>query len=258
MNQRNQSQTFEDPILLVGATGATGRLLLRQLLDRGRKVRAIVRTVERIPADLRSHPNLEVLPGSVLAFSDSELSRAVAGCSAVASCLGHTLSLRGVLGPPHKLVTGSVRRLCEAIARSAPARPVRFVLMNTAGNSNGDLPEKRSFGERLVLSLVRLLVPPHADNEHAADHLRTRHAADVNIQWVVVRPDTLIDTAEVTPYVTVPSPTRSAIFDAGKTSRINVAHFMAELMNSDALWAKWQGQMPVIYDAGQPPAANAA
>ena len=239
----------EGPVLLVGATGATGRLLLRQLLDRGFKVRAIARTVDRIPADLRTHANLQVLTGNVLTFTDAELAEAVRGCAAVASCLGHTLSLRGVLGPPYRLVAESVRRLCVAIAASAPAQPVRFVLMNTAGNSNRNLTEKLSFGERLVISLVRLLIPPHADNEHAADYLRTRCANDASIQWVVARPDTLIDKPEVTPYVAVASPTRSAIFDPGKTSRINVAHFMAELVNSDRLWAEWQGQMPVIYDS---------
>jgi hypothetical protein len=45
-----------------------------------------------------------------------------------------------------------------------------------------------------------------------------------------------------------PSPTRSAIFDAGKTSRINVAHFMSTLITDEAVWEKWKGQMPVIYN----------
>jgi hypothetical protein len=40
----------------------------------------------------------------------------------------------------------------------------------------------------------------------------------------------------------------SALFDPGKSSRINVGHFMAGLMTDDALWHKWKGQMPVIYN----------
>ena len=247
----NHPSSLGGPVLVVGATGATGRLLLRQLLDRGFKVRAIARAVENIPADLRTHSNIQILAGNVLSFSDSELTEAVRGCAAVASCLGHNLSLKGVFGPPRKLVTESVRRLCLAIAASAPARPVRFVLMNTAGNSNRNLSEKASLGERLVISLVRLLIPPHSDNEQAADYLRTQCTTHTNIQWVVVRPDTLIDKPEVTPYVAVASPTRSPIFDPGKTSRINVAHFMAELVKNDRSWAEWQGQMPVIYDSSE-------
>jgi putative NADH-flavin reductase len=245
----NHPDSIEGPVLLVGATGATGRLLLRQLLGRGFEVRAVARTVEKIPADLRTHSNIRVLAGNVLGFTDSELTEAVRGCAAVASCLGHNMSLKGVFGHPRKLVTESVRRLCLAIEASAPTQPVRFVLMNTAGNSNRDLSEKVSFGERLVISLVRHLVPPHSDNEQAADYLRTQRTSDTNIRWVVVRPDTLVDKPEVTPYVAVPSPTRSPIFDAGKTSRINVAHFMAELIHGDRSWAAWEGQMPVVYDS---------
>ena len=37
-------------------------------------------------------------------------------------------------------------------------------------------------------------------------------------------------------------------FNAGKTSRINVGNFMANLINDDDLWNKWKGQMPVIYN----------
>jgi hypothetical protein len=44
------------------------------------------------------------------------------------------------------------------------------------------------------------------------------------------------------------SPTRSAIFDAGKTSRINVGHFMADLIAEPEIWQQWKGQMPVIYN----------
>jgi hypothetical protein len=87
------------------------------------------------------------------------------------------------------------------------------------------------------------------DNEKAADHLRTEIGQhDRAIEWVVVRPHSLRDHAEVTEYDVHPSPTRSAIFNAGVTSRINVGHFMAELISDGQLWRRWRGQMPVIYD----------
>ncbi|MBT4397934.1 MAG: NAD(P)-dependent oxidoreductase, partial [Bacteroidetes bacterium] len=41
-------------------------------------------------------------------------------------------------------------------------------------------------------------------------------------------------------------PIKSAIFDKSKTSRTNVAHFMADLITDDEVWTKWKGQMPVI------------
>ena len=53
---------------------------------------------------------------------------------------------------------------------------------------------------------------------------------------------------QVTAYQVHHSPIRSAIFDAGLTSRINVGHFMADLITDDETWNKWKGQMPVIYN----------
>ena len=69
------------------------------------------------------------------------------------------------------------------------------------------------------------------------------------IEWTAVRPDGLIDEKTVSKYTLHPSPTRSAIFNAGKISRINVAHFMADLITDNNTWNKWKGQMPVIYNS---------
>ena len=87
------------------------------------------------------------------------------------------------------------------------------------------------------------------DNEQAADYLRTRIGQnDGTIEWAAVRPDNLIDEDQVTEYEVYASPIRSAIFDAGSTSRINVAHFMADLITDEDIWNAWKGQMPVIYN----------
>jgi hypothetical protein len=52
-------------------------------------------------------------------------------------------------GKPRKLVTDTVKLLCEAILRASPEKPIKFVLMNTAGNSNRDINEPVSFGQKL-------------------------------------------------------------------------------------------------------------
>ncbi len=83
----------------------------------------------------------------------------------------------------------------------------------------------------------------------AADYLRLFNGyTNPNIEWVVVRPDTLINEEFTSKYSLHASPIRSAIFNPGKTSRINVGHFMARLIVNDELWNKWKGQMPVIYN----------
>jgi hypothetical protein len=52
----------------------------------------------------------------------------------------------------------------------------------------------------------------------------------------------------VSEYELYASPTRSALFNPGKTSRVNVGCFMAKLIVENDLWNKWKGQMPVIYN----------
>ncbi len=236
-------------ILVVGASGATGRLLVEQLLNRGENVKVIVRSSEKLPEFLKNHDNLSVICASVLELSDAEMVQYVNGCDAVASCLGHNMNWKGLFGHPRRLVTDATRRLCNAIKTNKSEKPTKYVLMNTTGNSNRDLHEPISFGQRCVIGLLRLLLPPHVDNEKAADYLRTIIGQnDREVEWVAVRPDSLIDEDNVTEYEVHQSPIRSAIFDSGRTSRINVGHFMADLITDDNTWNKWKGQMPVIYN----------
>jgi hypothetical protein len=198
---------------------------------------------------MKNNDHLSVIYASVLELSDTEMVKYVSGCDAVASCLGHNMNWKGMYGEPRKLVTDATHRLCNAIKANKLENPIKYVLMNSAGNSNRDLIEPISFGQRCIIGLLRLLVPPHVDNEKAADYLRINigqnHKA---IEWAVVRPDNLIDEQNVSKYEVHPSPIQSAIFGKGRTSRINVGHFMADLITDDNTWKKWKGQMPVIYD----------
>lgn len=236
--------------MVVGASGRTGRLAARLLLERGHEVVAIVRARERFLERMGSHDErrLKVVQAEILALSEDGLAGLVADCQAIVSCLGHSITLKGVFGPPRRLVTDAVSGLCQA-ARSRPASaPVRLVLMNTAGNVNPDQRERVSLAERCVLRLLRLLVPPHADNEQAAEFLRREIGPDdARVDWVVVRPDSLIDGEAAAEYEVHASPTRSAIFNPGKTRRADAARFMVDLLLDDALWRRWRGQMPVVY-----------
>ena len=87
-------------ILVVGASGATGRLLVQHLLDRGQDVKIIVRFPEKLPETLKHHDHLSVIQASISDIGDAEMIQCVKGCAAVASCLGHNLSLKGTFDPP--------------------------------------------------------------------------------------------------------------------------------------------------------------
>lgn len=236
-------------ILVVGASGAKGKKLVEQLLIKECNVKVVVRSPEKIPTTWKQNKLIKIISASLLNLSDKEMINLSLDCDAIISCLGHNLTLKGVYGQPLKLVTDATHRLCTAIEKNKPKHKVKFILMNTTGNSNRDLNEPISFAQKCVIGLLRLILPPHVDNEKAADYLRTKIGQNNQfIEWAAVRPDGLIDDDIVSDYKIHPSPTRSAIFNAGKTSRINVAHFMANLISDSALWEKWKGKMPVIYN----------
>ncbi len=234
--------------LVVGASGATGKHLVAQLLNTKQKVKVIVRSPENLPEPWKNNDQLSIIQANILDISEDKMADYIKDCNAVVSCLGHNMTWKGIYGKPRKLVTDAVSLLCNAIEKNAPDKPVKFVLMNTTGNRNRDLNEHISIGQKFVIGLLRLLLPPHADNEKAADFLRTKVGKNDNfIEWIAVRPDGLVNEDKISEYEVYPSPTRSAIFDAGTISRINVGHFIAKLITENDLWNKWKGQMPVIY-----------
>lgn len=99
-------------------------------------------------------------------------------------------------------------------------------------------------------ALLRLLLPPHPDNEKAAEYLRTVIGQKDNaIEWTAVRPSSLIDEEIASEIEVYSSPTRSILKD-GEISRTNVGNFMANLITNNDIWNKWKGQMPVIYNKG--------
>lgn len=237
-------------ILITGATGATGILLTEQFLARGHRVTAVVRSGEKLSPLAGYGENLIILEKEILAMDREELGAILENCDGAASCLGHNLTLKGLFGPPRRLVTEAARLVCTAGQTPLRDRPFKFVLMNTTGNRNRRERETAyGPGDRLVIGLLRLLLPPQADNEEAALFLQRSYSDPGSpVEWVAVRPDTLIDEAEATPREIVPSPLRSPLFRPGKTSRINVAAFMADLLEDEALWKEWSGKMPVIYN----------
>jgi len=236
-------------VLVLGANGVTGRLVISRLLDKGVSVMAIVREKSSFTFSQSSSKDLQVIEASISELTTTQLATYLNHCDAVISCLGHNLSFKGIFGKPRRLVMDAVMKTTQAIESLSPAQPIKLILMNTTGNSNRDIPEKPPLSQRFVVALLRVLLPPHADNEHAADYLRTQVGQHNQlIEWVAVRPDGLINEAAISPYVIFPSPIRNVIFDAGQTSRINVAEFMSELVIDETLWAQWQGQMPVIYN----------
>ena len=240
---------MDKTVLLVGGTGRTGRLVLEQLLQRDFRVRAIVRSPHKLPPGVAQDPNLTVVEADLLSMREADLLSQVRGCHAVISCLGHVTDIKGIFGPPRDLVTQATTRLCRAIAASQSSEPVKFILMSSVSvHHPGGLDVRRGRAEKAFMWILRSLVPPSKDNQRAADFL-VEHIGTVSpsVQWVVVRPDTLVD-GGVSQYA-LHEHLVSSLFKPDKTNMANVAHFMGELVEAPRVWEAWQGKLPVIINA---------
>jgi nucleoside-diphosphate-sugar epimerase len=247
---RGHTMPTQHTVLLLGGTGRTGRRVLGQLLDRGVSVRAIVRSADRFSPEATKDPKLTVVEADLLSLTGDELLRQVRGCDAAISCLGHVTSLKGIFGPPRDLVSQATMRVCRAIEELQPAQPVKFILMSSVSvNRPEGLDTRRGMTERAFLQVLRGVLPPARDNQRAADYLwQSIGTASPFIQWVVVRPDTLLedDPSEYALHEGLVS----SLWAPDSTSMANVAHFMCELVESPTLCDDWTGQMPVIVNAG--------
>lgn len=250
--------------LVVGASGATGKHVVLQLLRQRQNVRAIARSKERLmnsldeiipdsTRDLNIVSRLDVTEASILDLSRDELEKVVSGCDAVVSCLGHNLSFKGMFLPPRRLVTEAVKRLGRAIeadGKKSSEHPTKFILMGSDGVANpagGD--DKRSCSERLILTLLRYLLPPHKDNEKAAAYISAMNTSVPEIEWTVVRPTDLINGVK-TKYELFDKPQKGLFSGAkgGVTTRATAANFMVDLIMNNNLWNDWKYKMPVVHD----------
>ncbi len=238
-------------VLVLGANGATGFNVVNQLLKQGINVKALTRNVEKFDS-IKNNGHIEIIKASILEIDDQKLKQYLIDVDAVISCLGHNITLKGIFGKPHTLVAESLIRIVGIINEVATNRTVKIILMNTTACINKLQNEKFKTHENLVMKMMRFLLPPQRDNELALGYLiDSISISNKHIEWIAVRPDTLINEADVSEYTVHPSPIRSPIFDAGKTSRINVADFMVSLLKDEELWGKWKYKTPVIYNMEQ-------
>ena len=231
-------------VLVLGATGQTGYHVVKQFLENSIQVKAIVRSAEKFK-DNQSDKNLKLFTENILDIEDKKLKEILADVDVVISCLGHNISLKGIFGKPHYLVTEAIKKIID---NSNDKNPKKIILMNTTACLNTKQKEKFTFGESIIMGIMRSLLPPQRDNERALKYLEEKLNGEDVFEWIAVRPDTLITQEQVTDYEIFESTQRSPIFNAGKTSRINVAHFIMKLVSNEDLWNEWVHKTPVIYN----------
>lgn len=232
--------------LVLGASGATGKLVVSKLIDQNIMVKALIRRTALFPKELTENSKVEIVDGNINSLSVHQITELITDCDAVISCLGHNITLKGLFGKPKKPVLNAVKKVEESIKVSQ--KKCKFILMSTTAYTNKKEGEKNTFGERIVFTILKALLPPHSDNVAAGDFLLYHINKAENFEWVSVRPDSLIDESTTSEVIIVDKKLRSPIFDPGKTSRINVAQFMSDLLTNASLWKEWRYKTPVIYN----------
>jgi putative NADH-flavin reductase len=200
----------------LGATGATGQLIVRDAAASGHYVVALVRA--KAGSNL---PGAEVIEGDVR--DEGTLARALNGCDAVVSALGTGMGFREV-----DLLTVATRALVAAMTRAGVRRLICISALGVGDSRNhGGFVFDRLF-QPLLLGAA------YKDKERQEAAIRAS-----SLDWVVVRPAMLTNGS---PRGRIRATTDLAGVKGGKIARAEVAQFVVEQLTTDT----WLRRTPVI------------
>lgn len=168
-NNEHKKQQQNMKVLIFGATGTTGREVLKRALELGHAVTAFTRNPANIGVQ---HPNLTVTQGDVL--NPESVERAVSGHEAVLCSLGD--------GMKGKVRAQGTQNIIHAMEK---AHIQRFIVQSSmgVGDSEGNL---NFFWKYIMFGL--LLRKAHADNI-----LQEKYITQSQLDWTIVRPGALTD-----------------------------------------------------------------
>lgn len=198
-------------LLIVGATGGTGRELVAQALERGYAVTALVRDPSRLTI---SHPQLTVVRGDVL--DEGSVDAAMRGQEAVVSALGHKRYLT-----PTRILSDGSRNILRAMEAHGVARFVCETSLGI-GDSAGRL------GLYYTFFTIPVVLPFYFWDKTRQERI----IAASDREWIIVRPGVLTNAEKRGRYrhgLTVGS-----FLWTVRISRADVADFMLDQLESDA------------------------
>ncbi|MGH8807601.1 MAG: NAD(P)-dependent oxidoreductase [Noviherbaspirillum sp.] len=203
-------------VLVVGATGGSGRATVEELLSRGHEVTAFARHAEQLqPLSGR----INIVNGD--AMNPADMERAVKGQDAVIVTLGIRESalrvrLFGSASTPIDVRSAGTRNAIAAMRKHG----VRKLVVQTSFGV-GETRDKLPFAYRLMFKL--LLKPQIADTEQQEREVRAS-----GLDWVIAQPVNLTDGLEGDgPFASPAGEVRGM-----KVSRKRVGRFLVDAMQS--------------------------
>jgi putative NADH-flavin reductase len=199
-------------VLIIGATGATGQILMREALEQGHEVTALARNPSAVaPEDHRPR----MLQGNAL--DASSVGAAVAGQDAVLSALGTRSARRTTL------FSESTQNLISAMDKHGVRR-----LICITGIGVGDSKGHVGFlYDRIIMPFVVKNV--YDDKERQEEVIKQS-----DFDWVIVRPARLTDEPAKGEYRVY----LGGSYTATKISRADVAAFMLAQLTDDHTCAR--------------------
>lgn len=190
-------------LLVLGATGGTGKQIVSQALQAGHDVTVFARDRARAGAD---HPRLRVIVGDL--HDGTALADAMRGQDAVISALGRGYSFKS-----GQLMQRSVPVLITAM-RSAGVRRLVFTSAMGVGDSVAGAPILAKLFFRTLLRDI-----------YADKLIGDRLIEESGLEWTIVRPTQLTDGAPTGKYR---SGERLVMSGMPRISRADTAHFILQ------------------------------
>lgn len=209
-------------ILLLGATGRTGRLVIEEALAQGHQVVALVRRPEALALQTSG---LAVIGGNPSSADD--VRRALQGCDAVISTLNNNRASDAPWAKPVSppgFMSGVMRHVVAAM-QAQQVRRLAVLTAAGAGDSFADVPW-------LFRVLIRKTNLGHTYRDHDEQELVVMSSG---LEWTVARPVGLHDGP---PKGSLVRSTRGDPKPAMRISRRTVARFLVDALSDPALVAK--------------------
>jgi putative NADH-flavin reductase len=197
-------------ILIIGGTGGTGKQLIRQALEEGHQVTALVRN----PAKMKlSHQNLQVIKGNVL---DREaVQQAMIGQEAVLSVLGHKQFFIKT-----SILSKGTKTLMEVMRTEGVER---FICVTSLGVGDS----RFRLGLYYTLFVIPFIVFFYFRDKEKQEKL----IRNSKLNWTIVRPGQLINGKKRGQYKH--GPKVGSFILTRMISRADVAHFMLSQLKDE-------------------------
>ncbi len=174
-----------ETIAIFGATGNSGKEILAAALEKGYKVRIMVRNPAKLGESVKNNSNVVIFTGDLTAMGAIE--NTVKGANYVISAVG------GALGKPEDFPTGAFVEFIKVLVKIMKATPTVKAFLHQSGafvpHPDGTQP--------FFMNLMRMIAahpkigrigPNLEENENIMKYMHSIQSDDIKFKMIVTRP----------------------------------------------------------------------